>query len=218
MTDYSILRQRMIEKYIIDRGIRDKRVIQAIYDVPRHLFLDEPFRTKAYGNYSLPIGDEQTLTQPYMVAYMTELIQPGESDRILEIGTGSGYHTTILALLAGQIFSIERIPALAEKAKRIIDQLNIRNVSIKVFDGSLGWREMAPFNSILVTAATPWIPEPLVEQLAPMGRMVIPVGSEKDQRLRFIMKDEDGIVAEKDVGPCRFVKLQGKYGWNNDQG
>lgn len=215
--DYTILRQRMIEKYVIGRGIKDTRVVQAMYDIPRHFFVDEPFRAKAYGNFSLPIGEEQTITQPYMVAYMSERLELTPDDRVLEIGTGSGYQTAILSALAGQVFSIERIAFLADRAKKIIDRLQIRNVSIKVFDGTYGWREMAPFNAIIVTAATPWIPESLTDQLAKGGRMVIPVGTEQDQRLRVVTMDDAGVLLEQDVGPCRFVKLQGKYGWNNEQ-
>jgi protein-L-isoaspartate(D-aspartate) O-methyltransferase len=215
--DYTILRQRMIEKYVIGRGIKDRRVIQAMFEVPRHLFVEEPFKAKAYGNFSLPIGEDQTISQPYMVAFMTERLELAPDDRVLEIGTGSGYQTSILAALAGQVFSIERIAFLAERAKKLIDRLQIRNVSIKVFDGTYGWREMAPFHAIIVTAATPFIPDSLTDQLAPGGRMIIPVGSEKDQRLIIVIKDGAGVPVEQDLGPCRFVKLQGKYGWNNEQ-
>lgn len=213
--DFAIPRERMLAEQLVRRGIRDARVLQAIGKVPRHLFVDEALAGRAYGDYPLPIGERQTISQPYMVALMTEALELVGHERVLEIGTGSGYQTAILAELCSKVFSIERIKGLADRAVRTLDTLGNYNVLVRVGDGSLGWREEAPFDAILVTAAAPTVPEALVEQLAPKGRLVIPVGDVYNQELRKGVKDEEG-MRWSDLGGCVFVKLIGDRGWPSE--
>ncbi len=210
---FYISRQRMVETQLVPRGITDRRVIEAMLKVPRHLFVEEAFQEQAYNDFPLPIGEGQTISQPFMVALMTQALKLKGNERVLEIGTGSGYQTAILSLLAERVYSIERISPLAARARRILDSLNCRNVIIRIGDGSLGWEEEAPFDAILVSAATPSIPQPLIEQLAPNGRLVIPVGSALSQELVRVTKLEDGGLKEERLGGCRFVKLIGRYAW-----
>lgn len=205
-------RERMVNEQLIQRGIHDERVLRAMGKVPRHLFVEEALQDRAYEDYPLPIGEGQTISQPYMVAIMTQLLKVDPEDRILEIGTGSGYQTAILAELTYQVFSIERIPSLAAKAWKILDHLKYYNVRIKVGDGTLGWKEHAPYNGIIVTASSPEIPEPLVSQLAKGGRLVIPVGDKVSQRLKVLTKKDESLET-RNVCQCTFVKLLGKYGW-----
>jgi protein-L-isoaspartate(D-aspartate) O-methyltransferase len=205
----------MVDEQIVARGIRDARVAAAMRKVPRHLFVEEALQAQAYNDYPLPIGLGQTISQPYMVALMTEALEMNEHDTVLEIGTGSGYQTAILAELAEKIYSIERIPDLASRARRLLDQLNYCNVEIKIFDGSYGWKEKGPFNGILVTAGAPEIPQTLLDQLVMGGRMVIPVGDANLQDLIKVVRTENG-VTRMDLGGCRFVKLIGKYGWKEE--
>lgn len=202
----------MVEEQIISRGIKDPRVIAAMKKVPRHLFVEEALQSQAYNDHPLPIGEKQTISQPYMVALMTEALQLKEKERVLEIGAGSGYQTAILAELAEKVFSIERIRSLAIKARQLLYELGYYNIEIKIFDGTYGWVEEAPFDAIVVTAGAPDIPQPLLEQLAMGGRLVIPVGDAYVQDLIRVTKTEEGIKKE-DLGGCRFVKLIGKYGW-----
>jgi protein-L-isoaspartate(D-aspartate) O-methyltransferase len=210
--DFAIPRERMVTEQLARRGIRDARVLRAMGKVPRHLFVDEALSGRAYGDYPLPIGERQTISQPYMVALMTEALELVGHERVLEIGTGCGYQTAILAELCSKVYSIERIKALADRAIRTLDSLGYYNVLLRVGDGSLGWREEAPFDAILVTAAAPTIPDPLVEQLAPKGRLVIPVGDAYSQELRKGVKEDDA-VRWTDLGGCVFVKLIGDKGW-----
>jgi len=183
--------------------------------VPRHLFIEEALQSQAYSDHPLPIGEKQTISQPYMVALMTEALQLKEKEKVLEIGAGSGYQTAILAELAEKVFSIERIRSLAIKARQLLYELGYFNVEIKIFDGTHGWMEEAPFNAIIVTAGAPDIPQPLLDQLAIDGRLVIPVGDAYAQDLMRMTKTKEGIKKE-DLGGCRFVKLIGKYGWENE--
>ncbi len=210
---FYISRRRMVEEQIIARGIRDRRVIEAMLTIPRHLFVDEALQEQAYGDYPLPIGEGQTISQPYMVALMTEALELKGDEKVLEIGTGSGYQTAILAHLAERVFSIERISSLASRARRVLDELGIFNVVIRVGDGTMGWPEEAPFDGIVVSAASPDLPEPLIDQLAPGGRLVIPVGSPFSQELLKVTKKEDGSLIKQGLGGCRFVKLIGEYAW-----
>jgi protein-L-isoaspartate(D-aspartate) O-methyltransferase len=210
--DFAIPRERMVAEQLARRGIRDARVLRAMGKVPRHRFVDEALSGRAYGDYPLPIGERQTISQPYMVALMTEALELVGHERVLEIGTGCGYQTAILAELCSKVYSIERIKALADRAIRTLDSLSYYNVLLRVGDGSLGWREEAPFDAILVTAAAPTIPDPLVEQLAPKGRLVIPVGDAYSQELRKGVKEDDG-MQWTDLGGCVFVKLIGDQGW-----
>ena len=213
--DFAIPRERMLAEQLVRRGIRDTRVLQAMGKVPRHLFVDEALAGRAYGDYPLPIGERQTISQPYMVALMTEALELVGHERVLEIGTGSAYQTAILAELCSKVFSIERIKGLADRAVRTLDTLGNYNVLVRVGDGSLGWREEAPFDAILVTAAAPTVPEALVEQLAPKGRLVIPVGDVYTQELRKGVKGEEG-MRWSDLGGCVFVKLIGDRGWPSE--
>lgn len=205
----------MVEEQIISRGIRDLRVIEAMKKVPRHLFVEEALQSQAYSDHPLPIGEKQTISQPYMVALMTEALELKGKERVLEIGGGSGYQTAILAELSERVFSIERIRSLAIRARQLLYELGYYNVEIKIFDGTLGWPEEAPFDAILVTAGAPDIPGPLVDQLSIGGRLVIPVGDEYAQDLFRVRKTKEGMVRE-DLGGCRFVKLIGRYGWESE--
>lgn len=193
---------------------RDDRTLRAIAATPRHLFVPEALRANAYGDHPLPIGDGQTISQPYIVALQTELLQLTSSDRVLEIGAGSGYQTAVLAQVAGQVFALERLATLARGADRLIRTLGLHNATIRCFDGTYGWSEFAPYRGILVAAAAPEIPRPLLAQLEVGGRLVIPVGSERTQRLLRVTRTSEGQVTE-DFGECQFVKLVGKFGWES---
>ncbi|MBU0758779.1 MAG: protein-L-isoaspartate(D-aspartate) O-methyltransferase, partial [Candidatus Omnitrophica bacterium] len=182
--------------------------------VPRHRFVDPTDAMKAYGDFPLAIGDNQTISQPYMVALMAQLVEAGKTDRVLEIGTGSGYQTAILAELAKEVFSIECVEALGKRAKGILEELGYDNIRVKVGDGTLGWPEYAPFDKIVVTASSPDVPGPLIEQLAIGGKLVIPVGSRISQRLTLVERPEKDRVIRKDKTGCVFVPLIGKYGWS----
>ena len=211
--DLAIARERMVADQLRARGITDPRVLTAMGRVPRHRFVEEALAGRAYGDYPLPIGEKQTISQPYMVALMTQALELGGGERVLEVGTGSGYQTAILAELAGKVYSVERIRALADRARAILEDLGYYNVLIRVGDGTLGWREEAPFDAVLVTAAAPEVPAPLVEQLKPGGRLVIPVGGTTAQVLKSLVKDADGTVRESELVGCVFVKLVGEQGW-----
>jgi protein-L-isoaspartate(D-aspartate) O-methyltransferase len=209
---YRLARERMVETQIKARGLKDERVIKAMLKVPRHLFVDEALRDQAYGDFPLPIGEGQTISQPYIVALMTEALELKGNERVLEIGTGSGYQTAILAELALWVYTIERFAMLLERAKKVLKELGYKNISFKLDDGTLGWKEASPFDAIIVTAASPDIPPPLVEQLAEGGRMVIPVGDEFSQTLIKGVK-RGGKLHTKALEPVRFVKLVGAYGF-----
>ncbi len=209
---YHFARQRMINS-LRSRGIRDERVLKAMASVPRHLFVEEALTCKAYGDHPLPIPGGQTISQPYMVARMTELLEVTKKDRVLEVGAGSGYQTAVLSHIAGLIFSIERIEELARLAKARIRQFNIDNVIMRCSDGSLGWPEHAPYRGILAAAAAPEIPNALVEQLEVGGNLVLPIGTEQDQRLIRVRKTQQGSITE-DHGGVVFVKMIGRQGWN----
>ncbi len=215
MVDFPKARLKMVEEQIVSRGIKDPRVIAAMKKVPRHLFVEEALQSQAYNDHPLPIGEKQTISQPYMVAIMTEALQLKEKEKVLEIGAGSGYQTAILAELAEKVFSIERIRSLAIKARQLLYELGYFNVEIKIFDGTHGWVEETPFDAIIVTAGAPDIPQPLLDQLAMDGRLVIPVGDAYVQDLMRVTKTKEGIKKE-DLGGCRFVKLIGKYGWETE--
>jgi len=205
----------MVEEQIIGREIRDPRLIAALKKVPRHLFVEEALQSQAYNDRPLPIGEKQTISQPYMVALMTEALKLNGKERVLEIGSGSGYQTAILAELAREVFSVERIRTLAIRARTLLYELGYFNVEIKIFDGTYGWTEKGPFEAIIVTAGSPNIPQPLYEQLSMGGRLVIPVGDAHIQDLFRVTKTEEGMKKE-DLGGCRFVKLIGRYGWEDE--
>jgi protein-L-isoaspartate(D-aspartate) O-methyltransferase len=203
----------MVERLRDHYQIRDVRVLEAMRSVPRHAFVPEALQGRAYGDHALPISGSQTISQPYIVARMTELLEINSESRVLEIGAGSGYQTAILAKVAGQVYSIERIASLAREAQSRIRQLNIYNATVKCFDGTLGWAANAPYDAILVAAGGPTVPEPLVAQLKVGGRLVVPVGESREaQRLIRVIKAETGSKQE-DHGACAFVPLIGQHGW-----
>ncbi|MCX8117285.1 MAG: protein-L-isoaspartate(D-aspartate) O-methyltransferase [Desulfobacterota bacterium] len=214
--DFPKARAKMVEEQIVERGIKDPRVIAAMRKVPRHLFVEEALQNQAYNDRPLPIGEKQTISQPYMVALMTEALELEGTERVLEIGTGSGYQTAILAELAREVYSIERIRSLALRARKRLYDLGYYNVEIKIFDGTYGWPEKGPFDAIIVTAGSPEVPRPLYEQLSTGGRLVIPVGDAEVQDLLRIRKTPEGMKKE-DLGGCRFVKLIGRYGWEEGE-
>lgn len=214
-TDFERARLRMVDEQLAGRGIKDPRVLSAMGRVPRHLFVDEALRDRAYGDHALPIGERQTISQPYMVALMTELLVLGGTERVLEIGTGSGYQTAVLAELAAEVCSVERIPVLAARARGILNTLGYRNVAVKVFDGTHGWKEKGPFDGIVVTAGSPDIPKPLVDQLKAGGRLIIPVGDRATQDLKKVTKGPAGLRVESVTG-CVFVPLVGDHGWKTE--
>lgn len=212
IVNFDKARQRMVEEQIIARGIRNPRVIDAMRKVPRHLFVEEALWDRAYGDHALPIGEKQAISQPYMVARMTEALDLTGAEKVLEIGTGSGYQTAILAELAARVCSIERVRSLFQKAQTSLNRLRYFNVAFKLFDGTYGWPEEAPFDAILVTAGAPDIPPSLVDQLKPGGRLVIPVGDRTTQVLKKIVKSPEGPVTTHLTG-CVFVPLIGTFGW-----
>jgi protein-L-isoaspartate(D-aspartate) O-methyltransferase len=215
MIDPLLARQNMVHDQIIARGIKDKKIIDAFIDVPRHRFVDDYLKYKAYDDYPLSIGLGQTISQPYMVALMTEALKLKPEHNVLEIGTGSGYQAAILSRLSNFVYSIERIAPLASKARRLLDELGIFNVQIIVGDGSKGYPKNAPYDRIIVTAGAPHTPDALIEQLSPDGLLVVPVGGEYLQELKRITKTKTGTKTEN-LGGCRFVKLIGENGWNNE--
>lgn len=215
--NFEIARKRMVETQIVSRGVKDRRLLEAMLKVPRHVFVEEAMAAQAYSDTPLPIGEKQTISQPYMVALMTELLELTGKEKVLEIGTGSGYQAAILATMADRVYTVERIRPLALKARKALDSLGLLNVNIKISDGTVGWEEEAPFDAIIVTAGAPEVPEKLVEQLAPGGRLVIPVGNQFEQVLVRITKQEDGSLVRENVTGCRFVKLVGKYGWSAEE-
>lgn len=202
----------MVEKQIAARGVSDKRVLDAMREVPRHLFVPEAFRERAYTDSPLPIGEGQTISQPYMVAIMTELLSLNGSEKVLEIGTGSGYQAAILSRLTGQVYTVERIQQLSVRARKMLESLGYHNLALKVFDGTLGWKEFAPYDAILVSAGGPEMPKPLYDQLKTGGKLVIPIGGETEQILYKFVKTPSGLRETKHSG-CTFVKLIGEYGW-----
>jgi protein-L-isoaspartate(D-aspartate) O-methyltransferase len=210
--DFAHLRELMVDRHVAARGIKDERVLQAMREVPRHLFVPALVTTKAYGPGALPIGAKQTISQPYIVARMIELLELRGTEKVLEIGTGTGYQAVVLSKLCAKVFSIERLNELALRAAELIRELKIYNASVKVFDGTYGWSDQAPFDRIVVAAAAPAIPEPLVQQLARSGKMVIPIGAEGAQRLARVTRVGTGIQVE-DCGGAEFVPLVGKFGW-----
>ena len=194
------------------RGIRDPRVLESMAQVPRHWFVPDALAGKAYGDHALPIGEMQTISQPYMVARMSELLDVDKDSTVLEIGAGCGYQTAILSEIAGRVFSIERISELARTAQANIRRLGCYNATVKWFDGTIGWSDHAPYDGILVAAGSPDVPEPLIQQLAFGGRLVIPIGDAEKQMLVRIIRTEKGIIREQH-GECQFVKLIGRHGW-----
>jgi len=204
----------MVEEQLVARGVTEPRVLAAMRRVPRHLFVEEALRGRAYGDHPLPIGDGQTISQPFMVGKMTELLRLGGTEKVLEIGTGCGYQAAVLAELCARVCTIERIPKLAQRARELLELMGYRNVWVRVANGTLGWPDEAPFDRILVTAGGPNVPPPLFDQLAEGGRMVMPVGDATTQVLQVIEK-RDGAMRTTEHSGCVFVKLVGKYAWDS---
>ena len=205
-------RERMVEEQLVRRGITDERVLAAMRRVPRHRFVQEALRDRAYGDHPLPIGEEQTISQPYIVGLMTSLLELTGREKVLDVGTGSGYQTAVLAVLARRVCSIERLPRLAERARATLEALGYDNVWVRVGNGALGWPDEAPFDRILVAAGGPAVPPPLFQQLVEGGRLVLPIGDAENQTLTVVDNDR-GRMRTRAVGDCKFVKLVGKYAW-----
>ncbi|MGE5219660.1 MAG: protein-L-isoaspartate(D-aspartate) O-methyltransferase [Chloroflexota bacterium] len=202
----------MVQDQVVARGIIDVRVIAALRKVPRHLFVDPGIINRAYDDSALPIGEKQTLSQPYIAARMTEALGLTGQEKVLEVGTGSGYQTALLAELSFNVFSVEKLRVLSRKARTLLDHLDYQNIALHVGDGTIGWSEHAPYDAVLVTAGAPSAPKPLIDQLAPGGRLVIPVGDEQAQTLLRVTRTQKGFKEEQ-LGECKFVRLLGKYGW-----
>ncbi len=209
---YERARAKMVEDQLLARGIKDKRVLHAMRTIPRHIFVDDALTSQAYTDFPLPIGEKQTISQPFMVAFMSESLGLAGTERVLEIGSGSGYQSAVLSMLSSRVYSVERLTTLTARARRTLDRLHCSNVVIKLGDGTTGWAEEAPFDAIIAAAASPQVPAALVDQLAPGGRLIIPVGSEETQKLLRITRRANGVSTEV-LGGCRFVKLIGKDGW-----
>ena len=214
--DFEDMRRRMVEEQLAGRGISDKKILDAFGKVPRHLFVPDEYRAAAYADYPLPTGSGQTISQPYMVALMTERLALSGGERVLEVGTGSGYQAAILAEIAAEVYSIERFEALAAESKKILESLGYNNFKVKAGDGTLGWEENSPYDGIIVTAGAPGIPESLVKQLKSGGRLVIPIGGSFGQVLTIVEK-EGQLLKKSEVCGCVFVPLIGKEGWTNSR-
>ncbi len=210
---YAGYRQKLVEE-VRAQGVKDLAVLRAIAEVPRHKFVPEAMLRRAYEDTALPIGMGQTISQPSIQALSIEKLELKGGDKVLEVGTGSGYQTALLAMIAGQVFSVERMAPLAEQARRVIAELGINNVSILVGDGTLGWRAFEPFNAIVVAAASPDVPQPLIDQLVPGGRMLIPLGPRDAQVLTLVTKEANGMVRRHPLLDAIFVPLLGKHGFN----
>lgn len=213
--DFTIARRNMVERLVRARGVSDPLVLAAMLAVPRHRFVEEALQAQAYSDFPLPIGEKQTISQPYTVGSMSEALQLRGGERVLEIGTGSGYQAAVLARIAARVFTVERIPALARRARQVLDGLGCHHVNVKVSDGTVGWPEEGPFGAIIVTAGAPSVPAGYLEQLAPGGRLVIPVGDRGGQVMKRFMRTADGAVSEETLHACRFVPLLGRDGWND---
>jgi len=202
----------MVQEQILARGVTDARVVAAIRKIPRHVFVDPGIVNRAYDDCALPIGEKQTLSQPYMAARMSEALNLTGGEKVLEIGTGSGFQTALLAELCFNVFSVEKLRALSRRARALLDQLDYHNIALHFGDGTIGWSEHAPYHAIIVTAGAPQAPRPLLDQLAVGGRLVIPIGDEQSQTLIRLTRTRASFKKEQ-LGECKFVKLLGKYGW-----
>ncbi len=214
--DFDAMRRKMVTDQLLSRDIKDKLVLDVFEKVPRHKFIGPKFYKDAYSDFPLPIQSAQTISQPYIVALMIQLLNIKKSDRVLEIGTGSGYQAAILAELAEQVFSVDRLKELTEDSEVVLKELGYKNITLKTGDGTLGWEEFAPFDKIIVSAGAESVPQPLLKQLKSPGRLVMPVGPKSGQKLILIEKTVKGDELEKDICGCAFVPLIGKYGWEID--
>jgi len=212
--DFKLARERMVNNQLAARGIADEGVLQAMGKIPRHLFISEALAGEAYNDHPVPIGEKQTISQPYIVALMTEALGLQGKENTLEIGTGSGYQTAILAELSSRVYTVERIKSLLVNARKLLAQLGYTNILFKAFDGTLGWKEYATFDAIMVTAGAPSVPKPLIDQLADNGRMIIPIGDRYTQELIKVTKKGENLEQDS-LGGCRFVNLIGIHGWKD---
>jgi protein-L-isoaspartate(D-aspartate) O-methyltransferase len=212
--NFESARMRMLRQQLMPRGITDQRVLDAMATVPRHLFVQDALRSQAYGDFSMPIGLGQTISQPYIVALMTQALELKGEETVLEIGTGCGYQTAVLARLAGRVFSVERLKELHIRARQTLDQLQVFNAICTTDDGTLGWPQYSPYDAIIVTAAGPDIPQPLIDQLADPGRLVIPIGDRDSQELVVLTK-ENNELSRRVLESVRFVSLLGRHGWQH---
>jgi len=211
--NFAIARRLMVERQVKAKGVDDPLVLEAMYQVPRHLFVEEALQSQAYTDYTLPIGEKQTISQPFMVGFMTAALQLRGGEKVLEVGTGSGYQAAVLARIASRVFTVERFPALARRARRVLDMIGANNVNIRLSDGTCGWEDHAPFDAIIVTAGAPAIPPQYMQQLAVGGRLVIPVGTLGGQVLKRVIRKGEQEFCEESLLDCRFVPLVGKFGW-----
>jgi len=209
---FATIRDRMVQEQLVPRGIIDSSVLEAMREVPRHVFVDDALQSRAYGDFPLPIAAGQTISQPYIVALMTQALRLTGTERVLEIGTGSGYQAAILSRLSDQVYTVERINVLLAGARRVFDKLRYFNIVAKLDDGTMGWPEYGPYDAIMVTAGGPEIPQPLVDQLADGGRLIIPVGDQRLQVLQMAERNGDEISVQE-LEKVRFVDLVGEHGW-----
>ena len=212
--DYRLAREKMVKNQLVPRGISDQKLLEAMSKIHRHRFVEEALMGEAYNDHPLPIGHKQTISQPYIVALMTEALELKGPEKVLEIGTGSGYQTAILAELSKAVYTVERIEPLLVKSKQLLRELGYTNIQFKVSDGTVGWEEFVPYDAIMVAAGAPKMPQPLLDQLAGGGSMVIPIGSRYSQDLIRVKRDK-GRFLEKNLGGCRFVDLIGNHGWKD---
>lgn len=213
MSDPYVRRRQRLVELVRDQGIHDRRVLAAVGAVPRHAFVPEAVRRRAYDDAALPIGFGQTISQPSLQALYLQVLDIGPDDRVLEVGAGSGYQTALLAEVSANVYAVERIPELTQRARDVLDALGYHNIALVTKDGTTGWSRYAPFDAILVAAAAPSVPDALVEQLSARGRLLIPVGDRHHQRLMLVRKTEDGRVEQEAVTGCVFVPLIGRFGW-----
>jgi protein-L-isoaspartate(D-aspartate) O-methyltransferase len=211
--NYEKARERMVREQLMPRGITDARVLAAMNTVPRHLFVENAFEAQAYGDHPLPIGEGQTISQPYIVALMTQAMNLQGHEKVLEIGTGSGYQAAVLAQLCDKVYTVERLKSLHIGARKLFDKLQYFNILCRIDDGTLGWQEHSPYDAIMVTAAGPKVPDPLVAQLADPGIMVIPIGLERWSQELVVITKQEGRIAERVIEQVRFVSLIGNHGW-----
>lgn len=212
LSSFTINRERMIQEQLLARGIEDVRVLEVMRQTPRHIFVEDALKEQAYGDFPMPIGCGQTISQPYIVALMTEALELQGHEKVLEVGTGSGYQAVVLAQLCARVYTVERVELLMNRARRLFDRLRCHNISSRLDDGTIGWPAEAPFDRIIVTAAGPQVPAPLLEQLADPGRLIMPVGSRSEQMLQVVELIQ-GELRVHDITPVRFVDLIGAHGW-----
>jgi protein-L-isoaspartate(D-aspartate) O-methyltransferase len=214
MGQFATSRSRMVQEQLINRDIVDPATIKSMSEVPRHLFVDDAMQGRAYGDHPLPIGAGQTISQPYIVATMTQALRLTGTEKVLEIGTGSGYQAAVLSRICAQVYTVERINSLLARARKVFDKLRYYNIRSKLDDGTLGWPENGPYDAIIVTAGGPEVPQPLVDQLSENGRLIIPVGDQHVQELQLVQKNE-GRVEMSCLASVRFVDLVGEHGWSD---